>query len=91
MGADNPKSYLAPLPMFEGEPEIPIDAGFENRPGALDLLDSQGRMAGIGGQEAECASSSSRPGSLKIGVQSFEIGIPLHLGQELADGYDLLF
>jgi hypothetical protein len=51
--ADNPENDLVPHPEFEGEPEIPVDPGFEDRPGAFYFLDPQRRMTGIGGQKAD--------------------------------------
>jgi hypothetical protein len=52
MGSDDPKDDPVPAAVFEGEPEITVDPGLEDRPRAFDFLDPQRRMAGVGSQEA---------------------------------------
>jgi hypothetical protein len=52
VGPDDPKNVLVPAAVFEGEPEITINPGLEDRPGAFYFLDPQRRMAGVGSQEA---------------------------------------
>jgi hypothetical protein len=39
MGPDDPKNDLVPAAVFEDEPDIPVDPGLEDGPGAFYFLD----------------------------------------------------